>query len=694
MPPKRTTWSVEQLLNLYQLRVEDKKTFTQIAKVFKTTRSSVQNKFRRVPWDEFLKDPEGYVEDDTMVRKQKWSDSQMAQLDAYLQSDKSYAFIAEKLNRSITSVERQAQITDWKAWKAIGSKDGDDLEPDSDDKKNTILEKYIVGLLWVCHKDFKRLEKTTEKEFLKRVNLDKDRLLIPFNELKEKVADRLVELGFGNSQVINLEKGRYVVVGDSHGKHTKKNMFALLKVINKVLKPTKIIHVGHILDDDNDISYDWGEFGNLIIVAKSEELKVIQDQRNKFKFNYDVVRGCVNIGGLSVFNQDMIMDYVKSPISGLDTEIFEDKVIVNCHRQEISTKCANDGASYYASPGCLCERHVISTIKQIDFDDGKTVKQAFPEGFIKYRRMQHTNKYWEQGLLVVDVDKSNNHTIIPCAIKNTKYGFTTSYFDKIITSKGVFNPDKKIFVNGDMHCDLHDVNVLDIQEQICKDYQPDVQVNVGDTFNYSSLNHHVMDRGGVIMDKKILDEAAQTYYVLKRTSKWAKESHLICGNHERFARDFAEKYPQFGKYLDFKFICNLESLGYKLTDFKSVLKIGSSKFIHGEIRMYGQSGSKLEKASRTFGRDVFIGHVHSPAIRFGCYSIGLSGQLNQSYNEPDASNWLHGFGMCNQFKGQSWPTTISIVNNRCVLGGKTYKPVDPASWKMPSDYSVNIVYDF
>ena len=251
MPPKRTTWSVEQLLNLYQLRVEDKKTFTQIAKVFKTTRSSVQNKFRRVPWDEFLKDPEGYVEDDTMVRKQKWSDSQMAQLDAYLQSDKSYAFIAEKLNRSITSVERQAQITDWKAWKAIGSKDGDDLEPDSDDKKNTILEKYIVGLLWVCHKDFKRLEKTTEKEFLKRVNLDKDRLLIPFNELKEKVADRLVELGFGNSQVINLEKGRYVVVGDSHGKHTKKNMFALLKVINKVLKPTKIIHVGHILDDDN-----------------------------------------------------------------------------------------------------------------------------------------------------------------------------------------------------------------------------------------------------------------------------------------------------------------------------------------------------------------------------------------------------------------------------------------------------------
>ena len=202
-----------------------------------------------------------------------------------------------------------------------------------------------------------------------------------------------------------------------------------------------------------------------------------------------------------------------------------------------------------------------------------------------------------------------------------------------------------------------------------------------------------MDRGGVIMDKKILDEAAQVHYILNRCSKWAKESYLIYGNHERFANDFVEKYPQFGYYLDFRFICNLDGMNYKLTQLKNVLKIGSSQYIHGEMKMFGQSGSKMEKISRTFGKDTFIGHIHKPEIRFGCYSIGLSGQMDQNYNEPDASNWLHGFGMCNQFNGVSFPTSIAIIKNTCVINKKTYVPSDVESWEKTS-YKAKIVYEF
>ena len=697
MAPKKKKWDANKLLKLHQLRVNDHKTWVEIGKTLNTTSASAANRYRRVGWDEFLKDPEQYLENSNVGVK-KWSDEEMIQLDAYLQSDKSYDFIAEKLGRTIVSTERQAQQTDWKAWRSIRytsrfDEVQEDLAADEEEKKGVLVEQYVNALLSVCRNEFERIKKIKEEEFLRRVNLSKACLLITFAELKQYASDKLVASGLGNPQNIVLGPGRYMIVGDSHGKHTKKDMFALLRRVNNTLKPNKIIHVGHILDDDNDISYDWGDFHNLIIIAKAEELKIIQDQRNKFNFSYDIVQENVNIESLFVFNQDMISDYVRTPIRTLDSEIFDDKVIINCHRQEFFTRCTHEGSSYLASPGCLCEQHIIKTIKQIDFEDGHIIKQAFHEGFIKYRKMKHTNRYWEQGLLIVDVDKDNNYTIVPCPIKKTVKGFTTSYFDKMIASKGVFKPDKKIFVNGDMHCDQHDINILDIQEQICKDYQPDVQVNVGDTFNYDSLNHHVMDRGGVILDKKILDEAAQTHYVLKRVAKWAKESHLIVGNHERFARDFVEKFPQFGKYLDFKFLCDLDELGYKLTDLKSVLKIGSAKFIHGEIRMYGQVGDKLEKASRTFGDDVFIGHIHRPAIRFGCYSVGLSGKLDQSYNEPDASNWMHGFGLCNQFKGKSWSTTLAIVKNRCVLGGKTYYPIDPDSWKLPS-YNVKIHYGF
>jgi hypothetical protein len=683
------------------LRHDENKEFSEIALFFKKhlksdkTFPALRRKYGRTDWDTYCKDPNKYVSEIVTSYGNKWSDDEMIRLDAYLQAGKSYDFIAEKLGRSFSSIESRSQHTDWKAWRSIRLVKENDMEEEVvEENKEKLIEQYVNALLSFTRNEFERIDSIKESEFLSRVNLDKSRLYISFSGLKEKAKQKLIEIGYGNPESIELEHGRYVVVGDSHGKHTNKDVFSMLENINKFLKPDKIIHVGHILDDDNDISYDWGRFRNLIVLAKAEELKIIQEQRNKFKFNFDVVRKNILIGeDLWIFNQDIISDYVKTSISSLDSEVLDDKMIVNSHRMELTTRCTHDGQSYFSSPGCLCEDHIVKTIKQIDFEDGRVVKQAFHDGFIKYRRMRHMNGYWEQGLLVVDVNKNGKHTIVPCPIKKTSKGFTTSYFDKIIASKGIFNPDRKIFVNGDFHCDKHDVNVLDIQEQICKDYKPDAQVNVGDTFNYSSLNHHVMDRGGVILDKKILDEAAYTHYVLKRVRGWAKDSYLIYGNHERFSSDFVEKYPQFGDYLDFKFMCCIDELGYKLIPLKKSLKIGSATFIHGEIKMYGQSGTKLEKASRTFGKDLFIGHIHRPEIRFGCYSVGLSGQLDQDYNEPEASNWMHGFGLCNQFMGQSWLTTVSIENYCCNIGSKIYKPVDPNSWKKDK-YTAKIVYDF
>jgi hypothetical protein len=112
--------------------------------------------------------------------------------------------------------------------------------------------------------------------------------------------------------------------------------------------------------------------------------------------------------------------------------------------------------------------------------------------------------------------------------------------------------------------------------------------------------------------------------------------------------------------------------------------------------MFGQNGSKLEKASRTFDGSncgIFIGHIHRPEIRFGCFSIGLSGVLDHEYNEPESSNWMHGFGLCNQWAGVNFMTTIGIINNTCIINGKTYNPVNPDCWKM-GKYQANVVYKF
>ena len=213
-------------------------------------------------------------------------------------------------------------------------------------------------------------------------------------------------------------------------------------------------------------------------------------------------------------------------------------------------------------------------------------------------------------------------------------------------------------------------------------YKPDALVNLGDAHDFKCLNHHDMDSGRVIFGD-VLKESAQVHHVLKKMSKWAKELYLITGNHERFAHDFIAKYPQFSSYLDFNFMINPESLGYKVTSLKDVLKINNTKFIHGDMVMFGQSGNKMEKSSRTFGEPVFIGHIHSPGIRFGCLSIGCSCKLDQGYNEPNASTWMNGFGMCNHYMGKSFPTSI-VSNHKCILD-KTYSSSESKNKKWNVD---------
>jgi hypothetical protein len=671
-------WDKESLLKLYQYKFIEKLLNKELSEKLNRSEQSILRKLSRVDWDEFINDPDAYFE--SKVSK-KWTQAEMGLLYAYMGEGKSYRFISEKIGRSMISVERKAQTTDWKAWKAAVG-DSDELSPDSTDKE-LLIAQLVDALVVLSRRESDRLENIKEKEFRRKVNFEIDPLPVCFSEIKKQAGLVLESLGLKNPEEVTMWEGTYVIVGDSHGKFTKNEMFELLHVVNKTLSPKRIIHVGHLIDDDNDISYNWGNFNNLTIIAKSEELHIIQEQRNKFNFSYDIVRGGVTLGkDLIVMNQELIQDYVKTPISSLDGEIFDKKAIVNCHRIEFFSKCSeSNDVSYVASPGALCQKHIVRTIKQIDFDDNKTIKQANWTGFSKYRRMQHLYKYWKQGMMVVHVDKNGDHTIVPCFIKPLKKGFATSYFDKIISNKGVHKPSKKIFITADAHCPNHSCEVLDIQDQIVKDYMPDIYVNMGDSADNRTLNHHIMDRGGVIFGD-VVEDAASTHKVLKKQSTWAKKCYIHHGNHERFAMDFVEKFPQLKELLNFEFLCGVNQLGYTITGLKQALKIDSTTFIHGDLKLFGQTGSKLEKVSKTFGDCVFMGDSHYPAIRHDALIVGLSGELDQKYNEPSASTWIHGFGMCNHYLGQSFPTTIAIVDNQCRINNKTYNPKNPEKWEL------------
>lgn len=565
-------------------------------------------------------------------------------------------------------------------------------ELEKQDKINR--EKNIINaIIQLGRHDINRISNLSKNYFIEKTNGHDIIGDIDFGRMKERAIEELYSMGFHRLNEISLQPGRYLIVGDSHGIHTDSRMYELLENINNELNIDNIIHIGHLLDDNNDISPDLLIMDNLIVLSRIEEANLIEEYMESKGLNcpFEIIREEIKIGDYNICNQDIISDYVKTFIGNLDSEIFPYKTITSSHRHEMDVRCSYEGRSIIMSPGCLCEKHIIKTIKQIDFKSGCTVKLAYHDGFSKYRRMRHMCEYWQHGAILVDYD-GNMVSCTPMRIKKINNSYVTSYFDKIITSDGIEEPDNKIFVNGDIHVAYHDDDVLDIQDQVCKDYNPDIFVTLGDTYNCSALNHHILDRGGVISDVDILEEMAVLNYVLKKMSRWADKKYIFFGNHERFLEDFAEKFPQLSGLLDFKFISSLEDLDYELIKLRDVLDINGLRFIHGDMRMYGGKGRKIERASRVFG-DCILGHIHYPACRFNCYSVGLSGKMDHEYNEPNASNWTHSFLLCNQYEGESFISPIIISDYNVLINDKKYSSKN-SDFSSFSNKQIKIVYTF
>ena len=680
------TWNNEKMKALYELKTKSKLTYREIKeKLNLPTIDCAKSKFNTTNWEIFFNGDET-----------GWSDEEKSELYNLKNKQKlTFPQVAKKLNRTVKSVQHSYYDTDWDKFLKEYSpkkkqKEAIQTQEISD---SAYIDNLVKGIIEVSRHDPDTLRNLTKNQFRSKIIINGS-LPISFIELKKKALYELEQVGYSYPSIKNFSEGTYIIVGDTHGKHTRTGMFKLLNNLNNHLKADRIIHVGHFVDDDNDFNYNWEKFSNLTILAKEEELKLYP----KKQICKDIVRQEIFLGEkLSISNQDIITDYVQTALTkGISPEFFEGSTICNLHRHEFDTRCTEkDIFSCIASPGCLCENHIVYTVKQQDFTDGRTVKQTFPTGYKKYRRMQHMYKTWQQGLIVVHVDKNGDFSIIMCRIRKTSGGYTTSYFDKIITETEVLNPDEKSFINSDLHTDYHDRNVLDIQEQIVKDYKPDIFTCLGDITENKAINHHEFAKfGSMRVEKKILKESSSTNYLLTKMSKWAKRRILLLGNHERFYQDLIDKLPQFAEILDFNFISGIQDLGIEVIDLKQMKKIANMNLTHGNMQMYGQKGGMfLDKLFRTYGRNTIVGHTHYPSCRFDCYTVGLSGKLNLEYNETNASKWTHSCILANSFEGTSFITNILIVNDKTILNKKCYKPINPENWTVPK-YKVKMIYSF
>ena len=658
-------WSKKEELVLFDLKMNKKASYPEIAKILERTSSSCERQFQRIDLDEF-----------SLIGK----------------SIKSVINTEEKRERNLEkAVKKEAERI--KTEECVKHRD----------ELNERIVDWLVSTVKADPEVLKAMDEQTFDSKLERVfanpdsKFSQDDVTMSFSEVKTLAMSRIESLGMAYPKSRKLGKGTYVIVGDSHGKRTATGMFNLLKTVNDTVKPTSIIHVGHMFDDSDEISYWWQEFPNLVVVGMRSELKLIKDQKHQ----YDVVMDCVKLGNLTVTNQYDTGDFVKKSVGKIDPLTIPDVTVMNTHRHEMHSHCAYKRDKVVMSPGCLCDRHTIRTQKILVFENGyPTVRQVHTSGFQKYNKQEQDNARWENGLIIVEVDENGRTSVSPCRIRKTSLGFTTSFFDTIYGEREIREPSKKVFFNADLHCVMHDPEILDIQEQFCSDYVPDVHVNLGDVMDNRALNHHMGGTSGAafyynskgeVQYRQVMPDIAMTRLVISRMRRWAKESYLIVGNHERFASDFVLKVPQLQGLLSIPVLLGTKELGISVTNLLRTLEIEGMKFIHGDVKVWGGTGgSKVDKVANNYGENTIMGNIHYPAIRSGCYSVPMSGKLDQEYNEVEASQWMQGFGYANLFENCSFITIVTVMDGQCTVAGRTYAPRDCSSWMTLPTYEVSI----
>jgi hypothetical protein len=558
-------------------------------------------------------------------------------------------------------------------------------------------ETFAQALIDLCRHSMERLNLMSKKEFETKTKARKFLVKsgVEWDAVKAEAREKLTDMGFSHPATMELGEGTYLIVGDSHGKWTKRPMFELLRNLNRHIKLDKIIHVGHMVDDDNDVSYLWEDFDNLLVLAKPEELQTVHAR------GYDIVRDTIGLGDISVVNQELVTDYVRNSIRTIDGNLFAGKTICNLHRLERHSRCTSEPMDYIASPGCLCEPHIVKTIKQIDFNDGYQTKIVYPDTFIKYRRAKQLSRVWNQGITLVRVEANGQTHILQSSIHTVGTEKCTAVFDKIYAGGRVVQPDDKIFVVADTHSPDMDFHVLDVQRQIAEKFKADALVDLGDVINFSCINHHAIGRGEIkdYADKSLMKEASIAHWLLKERAGWSDFSarYLLFANHERFSIDFVKRNPQFSEILDIETLLSTEKAGYTVVAHKEPLRIGPFVFVHGDMTLFGESGCVFDKFSKAFAikenEALLFGHGHSAGIRSSAYRVGMSGLLTQGYNETSASYWTQGASLATSYKNKAFVQLLDIMDGRCWYGDKILSGLSPKV-TLPRTGSFNINYTY
>lgn len=238
---------------------------------------------------------------------------------------------------------------------------------------------------------------------------------------------------------------------------------------------------------------------------------------------------------------------------------------------------------------------------------------------------------------------------------------------------------KRIFIWPDAHVPFEDKRCFNLALKVCKSFKPDIQVILGDFWDFYSVSFHSKERRG----PKLADELEAGKVRLEEITKLGgKRKVFVCGNHEyRLDRYIADRAPELAGWgLSPKDI--VMELGWEFIPYKDFAKIGKLHVTHD----VGHAGKTALVASQAaYEGNLVIGHTHRMGTFYtgsvrGDHHVAMSpGWLGSEKKvgymyKAKLREWQHGFGYGYlEDNGTVHLRCAPIVKNKCVVEGKLYK---------------------
>jgi len=209
---------------------------------------------------------------------------------------------------------------------------------------------------------------------------------------------------------------------------------------------------------------------------------------------------------------------------------------------------------------------------------------------------------------------------------------------------------------------------------------------LGDQFDNHDISHHTDGKPGQrVKGRFALDEAEFEAQILTPIEQLLPKDCVkvwIEGNHDQWANDLGDKYPELIGKFNRPENLHLSKRGWKVLPMGKTFKYGKLFYAHGES-ITTQYHAK--KAVETFCRNLVYGHFHSPQSwtkvlphdetqKWMAYCLPILGKTNPDYLENRPTSWINGFGIVEYHGNENSFNLYPIIctNGRFSFGGKVY----------------------